>query len=108
MSLKLLLAYDIKQHRVEDYYRFIMGEFLPRAQGIGLVLAETWQTTYGDYPARLIGFLAKDDSTVAEALTSDEWDSIETKLGEFVLNYEKKVVPLKNGFQFFSPRSVHE
>ncbi len=103
MALKLLLAYDVKSHRAEDYYNFVMAEFLPRAQALGLVMTEGWQTAYGNYPSRLIVFAAQSDELLATILGSDEWDSIETKLGEFIINYEKRVVPARPNFQFFIP-----
>lgn len=103
MDYKLLISYDIKEHRAEEYYRFIMGEFLPRAQAIGLVMIEGWQTIYGDYSSRLLGFSAESREQMERALLSDDWDSIETKLEEFITNYEKRVVPSKTGFQFFIP-----
>jgi hypothetical protein len=103
MNFKLLLAYDIRSQRTEDYYQFIMGEFLPRVQALGLIMTEGWQTLYGDYPSRLLGFAARDDKTLQHVIQSDEWDSIETKLGEFVANYERRLVKAKPGFQFFIP-----
>jgi len=108
MALKLLLSYDIKAHRMEDYYRFIMGEFLPRAQTVGLVMTEGWHTAYGDYPNRLLAFMAESDTAMEEALHSDTWDSIETKLNEFVTRYEKRLVPARPSFQFFIPQYRHE
>ena len=104
MHLKLMVTFDIKEHRVEEYYQYIMGEFFPRAQSLGLMLTEVYQTAYGDYPARMITFASKDEDTMNSALKSDVWDSIETKLGEYVFNYEKRIVPLKKNFQFFRPK----
>ena len=104
MPVKLLLAYDIKPQRLEEYYQFILGEFLPRAHTLGLKLRSSWQTVYGNYPDRLVEFVAKDLETMQSALHHEVWDSIETKLGEYVANYEKQIVPLKPNFQFFIPR----
>ena len=104
MALKLLLAYNIKDLREEEYYRFILQEFLPRAEQIGLVMRVGWQTAYGNYPSRLLEFIADDDTTLRQALRTDTWDSIETKLGEFVTAYERRMVLEKPGFQFFIPQ----
>jgi hypothetical protein len=101
-----MVTFDIKEHRVEEYYQYIMGEFLPRAQSLGLMLTDVYQTAYGEYPARMITFVAKDEETMNTALESDVWDSIETKLDEYVFNYEKRIVQLKKNFQFFLPKSL--
>ncbi len=103
MVYKLLMVYDVRPNRLEDYRRFVMGEFLPRAQALGLVMTEGWQTAYGTYPARLLAFAAQDEETFRRAIYSEEWDMIETRLGEFVLNYERRVVAAKPNFQFFIP-----
>jgi len=104
MMVKLLLAYDVKEYRQEEYYQFIIHEFLPRAQKLGLRFYHVWQTTYGDYPSRLVEFFAEDEATMRRALDHEVWDSIETKLGEYVTDYEKRVVKGKYNFQFFIPR----
>ena len=104
MKVKLLLTYDIKEYRREEYYQYIIGEFLPRAQKLGLLLEDVWEAVYGNYPTRLISFVARDEETVNSALRGEVWDSIETKLGEYVTDYEKRMVRLKPTFQFFTPR----
>lgn len=101
---KLLLSYEVKAYREEEYYHFIMHEFLPQAQKLGLEFFQVWQTVYGDYPSRLIEYLAEDEGTLRRALYDDAWDSIETKLGEYVSEYEKRIVPFNGQFQFFIPR----
>ncbi len=101
MALKLLLSYNIRLDRAEAYYRFVMSEFLPRMQMLGLVMTDGWRTAYGDYPSRLIAFAAQDEGIMKEALRSDEWDSLETRLEEFIADYEMRIVHAKPHFQFF-------
>jgi len=101
MVLKLLLSYNIRHERAEAYYRFVMSELLPRMQALGLVMTEGWRTVYGDYPARLIVFASQDAEVMRQALKSDEWDALETRLEEFVADYEMRVVTAKPNFQFF-------
>ena len=60
MSLKLLLSYNIKPNREAEYYRFVLGEFLPELQSVGLLMDEGWHTAYGDYPIRLLVFRTQD------------------------------------------------
>lgn len=105
INYKLLLTYNIKEFRLEEYYRFILQEFLPRARSIGLLMSDVWQTAYGNYPSRLVVFIAPhSDDSLKKALETDTWDSIETKLGEFVTDYERRIIRHKPGFQFFMPQ----
>ena len=103
MELKLLLAYNIKPNKEAEYYRYVLGEFLPSLQDIGLMMVEGWHTAYGDYPVRLIVFRAQDGADRHHALRSPEWEKGKEKLLRLVHDYEERLVPAKNIFQFFIP-----
>ena len=103
---KLLLAYNIKEYRQDEYYHFIINEFLPRAKRVGLLLSNVWQTMHGNYPSRLVEFLTEDEETMQSALSTETWDSIETKLSEYVTDYERRIVRGKCSFQFFIPSTT--
>lgn len=105
MEVKLLLAYDIKPHREAEYYRYVLGEFLPTLQNMGLIMVEGWHTAYGDYPMRLIAFRAQDKTVLQNALNSQEWKAAQEKLLKLVRDYEQRVVVSRNPFQFFIPTS---
>jgi hypothetical protein len=105
MEVKLLLAYDIKPHREAEYYRYVLGEFLPVLQNMGLIMIEGWHTAYGDYPMRLIAFRAQEETVMHQALSSPDWQSAKEKLLKLVRDYEERVVVSRNPFQFFIPRS---
>jgi len=103
MELKLLLAYNIKPNREAEYYRYVLGEMLPSLQDIGLMMVEGWHTAYGDYPVRLIVFRAQDDSDIHKILNSAAWKKGKEKLLKYVRDYEERLVPARNIFQFFIP-----
>ena len=97
---KLLVSYDINPGDVGTYYQFVLGEFVPAVQTMGLYMLEAWHTAYGPYPIRLAGFVAEDMETIREALVSETWRKLETKLLKFVSNYTRRVVRFREGFQF--------
>jgi hypothetical protein len=103
MPVKLLIAYNIKPAQEEIYYRFMMGEFLPAAQGMGLVMVEGWHTAWGNYPQRLIGLVAESHSVLEQILDQEQWREMELKLGQYVTDYQRHVVPYRSGFQFLRP-----
>ncbi len=105
MEVKLLLTYDIKPHREAEYYRYVLGEFLPTLQNMGLIMVEGWHTAYGDYPMRLIAFRAQDEKAMQDALNSEEWRAAKQRLLKLVRDYEQRVVVARNPFQFFIPES---
>jgi hypothetical protein len=103
MPIKLLIIYNVKPAREEAYYRFIMGEFLPTAQNIGLHMVAAWSTLWGDYPQRLIELAADSLQTMQQILDNERWREMETELKQYVDDYQRRVVPYRNGFQFIRP-----
>jgi hypothetical protein len=98
--VKLLISYDIVPELQQAYYEFVLGEFIPSAQSLGLVLSEAWHTAYGDYPVRLNGFVARDKPSLDRILSGSEWRQLEDKLKRFVTMYDKRIVAFREGFQF--------
>jgi hypothetical protein len=98
--VKLLLAYDIPPDRHESYFSFVTGEFVPQVNAIGLELAEVWETVYGEYPRRLIVFVAQDKETADHALKSERFKRVERKLKRYVENYSCRLVRYRPQFQF--------
>ena len=98
--VKMLISYDVVPELQQAYYEFVLGEMVPSAQALGLVLSEAWHTAYGDYPVRLNGFVAKDRATLDRVLASPEWKQLEDKLKRFVTGYKRKLIPYREGFQF--------
>ncbi len=98
--VKMLISYDVVPELQQAYYEFVLGEMIPGAQSMGLVLNEAWHTAYGRYPVRLNGFVAKDRSTLDRVLASPEWTQLEDKLKRFVTDYKRKIIPYREGFQF--------
>ena len=99
-QVKLLVTYDVPVARQEEYYQFVLGEFVPGVQNLGLQMTEVWHTAYGDYPVRLTGFVAQDYATMVTILNDPAFLGLEDRLKEFVSNYQRRIVQLKNGFQW--------
>jgi hypothetical protein len=99
MLTKLLITYDINEGMVEEYRQFVMGEFLPQVQRMGLAVTEVWHTAYGNYPDRMTELVSRDEGTMWSILGSEEWEKLETQLQEFVNSFERKVVAYRPGFQ---------
>ena len=97
---KVLLTYDIIPETQETYYQFMLGELVPTVQGLGLGMAEAWHTAVGDYPIRLVAFVGESRDAVDKVMESDQWEDLETRLQQYVVNYKRRVVPFRNRFQF--------
>jgi len=100
MSVKLMMTWDIAPDHEQAYFEFVIGEFIPGVQRLGLQPVEAWATMYGDYPQIQVGILAENLRGAQQALHSDGWNKLQEKLFELVRNYSVKIVPARNGFQF--------
>ena len=98
-GIKLLLTYDVMQERQQEYYQFVMGRYVPALQSMGFQMSEAWHTAYGDAPNRLIGLICNDEDSMHMLLSSDEWDSLNEQLEEYVNDLDYKFIPYRGGFQ---------
>jgi hypothetical protein len=99
-QVKLLLSYDLKSGSENAYRRFIIEEFLPQVQTLGLTPTDAWHTAYGNYPIRLLGFVADDLETIRTTRASDEWKKLIQRLESYTVNLTQRVVPFRGGFQW--------
>jgi hypothetical protein len=99
MLTKLLLTYDVKDSLSEEYRQFVLGEFLPAVQKMGLAVTEVWLTAYGEYPERQTELVSRDEETMWRILGSEEWRKMEGQLQEYVTGLNRKVIPYQPGFQ---------
>ena len=99
MPVKLLLSWDILPGREQEYFEFVVREFIPGIQALGLEPTDAWLTVYGDQPQILTGARARNPRTLSSVLASQEWDQMVVKLLDYVENLEVKTVKVKPGFQ---------
>ena len=100
MPVKVLMTWDIAPEHEQDYFEFVISEFVPGMQRLGLQPIEAWATMYGNYPQIQVGLLAPNASDARRIMNSSEWDNLSEKLFTFISNFAYKVVPARGGFQF--------
>jgi hypothetical protein len=98
-GVKLLLEYEVNLDTTQEYYQFVMGQYVPALQSQGLQMSEAWHTAYGNAPNRLIGFVCADWDTMNALLDSDMWHELNEELEKYVSDLQYKVVPYRGGFQ---------
>ena len=99
MQYKLLLSWDILPGREQEYFEFVVREFIPGIQALGLEPSDAWLTIYGEQPQILTGVGVSSMNSLNAVLSSQEWDSMISKLLDYVDNLEVKTVKAKPGFQ---------
>ena len=99
-QVKLVLAFDIRPGQENAYRRFVLEDFLPQAQELGLVPTDAWHTAYGNYPSRLMAFVADDLETMQMVRAKPEWQNLMKKLGNHTNNLSQRVIRFRGGFQW--------
>jgi hypothetical protein len=99
MTIKLLMSWDMVPGREQEYFEFLVREFVPGLQKLGVQPIEAWYTTYGDSPQMLTAFVANNMKLMREALETEEWATLSDRLFEFVTNFNAKVIKATGGFQ---------
>lgn len=99
MAAKLLMSWDIKPGAEQEYFEFVVREFVPGITKLGIQPTEAWYTVYGKCPQILTGGISESADSIWKILATDEWQSLEEKLESFVNNLAKKVVKASGGFQ---------
>jgi len=99
VAIKLLMTWDIKQGREQEYFEFVVRDFMPGLQQMGMEPTDAWFTMYGDDPQILAAVQIPSMSTLEKLLQLDEWDDLTQRLLEYVDNFDYKVVQARSGFQ---------
>lgn len=97
--MKLLLNWDIKPGRDQEYFEFMVREFAPGINRLGLNPTEAWLAVYGDCPQIMMEAVGDNMQAIRDLLEDPEWIELRDKLMEYVENYEHKIVPASKGFQ---------
>jgi hypothetical protein len=93
------MTWDILPGREQEYFEFVVREFIPEIQQLGLEPADAWVTVYGDKPRILTYAEVGSRDSLNSILDSMDWDQLLVKLNDFVENLEIKTVHSKPGFQ---------
>jgi hypothetical protein len=89
---KLLMSWDIKPTRDQEYFEFMVREFAPRIASMGITPTEAWFSVYGEGPQIIVEGVMDDLDTMRKLLASDDWQTLNKKLMEYVQDYRQKVV----------------
>jgi hypothetical protein len=99
MSVKLLMTWDILPGREQEYFEFVVRDFIPSVQRMGMEPSDAWFTMYGNQPQILAAMQMPTMSNMQDVLQSSEWDDLNHRLLDYVENFTYKIVPARSGFQ---------
>jgi hypothetical protein len=99
MAVKLLMTWDILPNREQEYFEFVISDFIPEIKGLGISPVDVWYTMHGDQPQIMVAAKTQSQAALNVAMASKEWQRLIENLLQFVDNFSYKVVPARTGFQ---------
>ena len=99
MAVKLLMTWDILPGREQEYFEFVVRDFIPGVQRLGLEPNDAWFTMYGDQPQIMASMQSNSISTLQSVLGSPEWEDLTHQLLDYVEDFKYKIVQARTGFQ---------
>ena len=99
MAVKLLMTWDILPGREQEYFEFVVRDFIPGLQRLGMEPSDAWFTMYGNQPQILVGAQMPSISSIQRILASSEWQGLTNQLSDYIENFDYKVVQARGGFQ---------
>ncbi|MBW2428976.1 MAG: hypothetical protein JRF56_08465 [Deltaproteobacteria bacterium] len=74
------------------YGRYVIDEFYPLLEELGIFVAREWEVLIGDGPSIICEGRAMDINNLIHNLQSDKFQQAKQKLKEFVENYESRIL----------------
>lgn len=100
MAYKMIMTWDLKSGHEQEYFEFLVRDFMPNVQNLGFEISEAWATAYGEVPQIQVSVLMEDKESLDAVLASPEWLDLNSRLLDHVTNYSQKIVPAQTRFQF--------
>ena len=100
MAGKLIMTWDISPDNEQEYFEFVVREFIPDVQKLGFQLSDAWMTVYGEHPQILVGAVVPSIEAIQDIIGSKRWQDLIEKLLGFVINFKAKIVKSSGSFQF--------
>jgi len=99
MTVKLLMTWDILPDREQEYFEFVISDFLPEIKLLGIRTVDAWYTMYGDQPQIMVSAKTQSQAALNVAMASKEWQRLLDNLMNFVENFSYKIISARTGFQ---------
>ncbi|MBE2201839.1 MAG: hypothetical protein IAE79_24730 [Anaerolinea sp.] len=99
MPTKLIMRWDVRKETESEYFEFLVHEFIPGMNRLGIGDIQVWYTAYGECEQKLASGIAPGADQMKQILASRDWGHLTERLQKFVDSYSQKVIPATRGFQ---------
>lgn len=99
MTVKILMSWDILHDREQEYFEFVISEFIPEIKQLGIRPVDAWYTMYGNHPQIMVSARSRSQAALNLTLASQEWTQLRDNLLTYVDNFTYKIIPARSSFQ---------
>jgi len=90
--LKMIMTWDIRPGREQEYSEFINDRLAPGLVELGLPPSDVFFTTYGRVPQIMVILDVADEAALQKATRQRKWANLKNDLLNYIENYREKVV----------------
>ncbi len=91
-TVKFNQTWDLISDKKKEYGQFVMNEYFPVLESLGISIASEWEVLIGDGPSIICEGRAKDVNNLISNLQSINFRHVRKNLKEFVENYESRIL----------------
>lgn len=95
--LKMIMTWDIRPGREQEYSQFINNRLAPGLVEIGIPPGDVFYTAYGHVPQIMAVLDVPDEATLRNAMRSKRWADLKRDLLGLIENYGERVVRAEPG-----------
>lgn len=102
MSVTFIMTWDIKDDMEQEYFQFVVREWVPATSRLGLQPVAAWYTQWridDTVPMIRAEAVADDAESIQRILKDPDWHSIQAQLMDYVENYSHKIVETTGEFR---------
>ncbi len=100
-KLRLILTWNIRPGREQEYSMFVNDRLAPGLVEIGLPPHDVYYATYGHVPQIMVVLDVPSQSGLQQALTSSQWQTLKNELLEYIEDYQERVVKSNDDGGYF-------
>lgn len=95
--LKMIMTWDIRPGREQEYSEFINNRLAPGLVEIGMPPSDVFYTAYGRVSQIMAVLDVLDEATMHKALRSKRWAELKKQLLGLIDNYNERVIRAEPG-----------
>lgn len=93
------MSWDIRPESESEYFEFLVHEFIPGLNKLGIIEIQVWYTQYGNCEQKLASGITPNSEKMTQAMHTEQFETLINKLKIYVTNYDQKVIAATGGFQ---------